>query len=87
MTYEIAYRWKELLVYTEGSRKFNFDCGWGVHPPVVYVPTQEIWDQVTPSWMHGRRSEILDRIGRDSRHVIEETDEGYPNPLLNPGLS
>ncbi|KAB8194047.1 hypothetical protein FH608_017815 [Nonomuraea phyllanthi] len=74
MNFTISEEWKERIVYREDGASFTFDCGWGVRPHVVYVPSAEYWPRVTPAWMHGRRDEILGRL-RDyvgARYVIEE---------------
>lgn len=76
--YKIEGRWKEQLVYVEGEREFVFDCGWGVTPPVVYVPSAGIWNQVTPPWMRDRRPEIVQRLGTDGGRRLEDTEVGYP---------
>jgi hypothetical protein len=75
--YGVESRWKERLVYIEGDQEFTFDCGWGVTPFVAYVPSAAIWDQVTPSWMRGRRDEIIERLAADGGHRLEDTEVGY----------
>ena len=41
--FRIEYRWKEEVVYWEGSQGFRFDAGWGADPSVLYVPSAGIW--------------------------------------------
>lgn len=53
------------------------DAGWGVEPPVVYVPSAALWDQVVPPWLLGRRVEVVDRLAQRSKRVVEDTDDGY----------
>ncbi|WP_229939430.1 hypothetical protein [Plantibacter cousiniae (nom. nud.)] len=77
--FEVEPRWKEEVVYWEGAEGFVFDAGWGVDPPVLYIPFPEEWDAVTAPWMHGRRDEIVERLRRHSRHRIE------PGPYPGPG--
>lgn len=73
--YEIEFRWKEEVLYWEGSRGLLFDGGWGVHPMVTYVPSAAIWDDVVPDWARGRRHEIVLRlIEHGANHRVEETD-------------
>lgn len=79
--FEVEPRWKEEVVYWEGSEGFVFDAGWGVDPPVLYVPYPEEWDAVTAAWMTGRREEIVARLGQESRHRIE------PGPYHGPPSS
>jgi len=76
--YKVEGRWKEQLVYAEGEREFVFDCGWGATPPVAYVPSAVIWNQVTPLWMRDRRAEIVQRLAADGGHRLEDTEVGYP---------
>lgn len=76
-SYKVEGRWKEQLVYIEGDQEFVFDCGWGVTPPVAYLPSARIWDWVTPGWMRGRREEIVRRLAADGGHRLEDTETGY----------
>lgn len=76
-SFRIQQKWKEEVLYREGERSFSFDAGWGVAPPVLYVPTAELWAQVMPAWLRDRRDEVLDRLRHASGHVIEETTVGY----------
>ncbi|MGD0808716.1 MAG: hypothetical protein ABSA91_03300 [Acidimicrobiales bacterium] len=71
--YRVEFRWKEEVIYWEGDRGFVFDGGWGVSPPVTYVPTPELWDEVVPSWMKGRRDEVVARLRAHPGHVLAET--------------
>jgi hypothetical protein len=77
VVYSVEGRWKERLVYCEDGREFDFDCAWGVDPYVVYVPTADLWDRVTPEWMHGRRNEILTRLREEGTHQTEDNDTSY----------
>ena len=41
--------WKEILIVTdEDDQSFVFYCGWGVTPPVAYVPAEADWRRCTP---------------------------------------
>lgn len=52
--------WKEIIIVTdEEDRTFVFSCGWGVQPPVAYVPAEADWSRCTPPWLHGRRDEVI----------------------------
>lgn len=75
--FHVEQKWKEEVVYREGARTYTFDAGWGVAPPVLYVPTAELWAAVMPPWLRDRRAEVLDRLRQRSGHVIEETTVGY----------
>ena len=66
-----------MLVYWEGDHGFQFDCGWGVNPPVVYLPNSQLWDEVVPDWLVGRRAEVEERLRRHSGYTVAETDRGY----------
>ncbi|WP_157001051.1 hypothetical protein [Agromyces laixinhei] len=72
MTFEVEGRWKEEVIYWEGSRGFVFDAGWGVQPLVLYVPSEAEWDSVTAEWMVGRRALIVSRLAERSGHVLRE---------------
>ena len=69
--FSIAPRWKEEVVYTEAEHHV-FYCGWGIQPPVLYVPSAADWDRVMPPFLRGRRELILDRLRQYSGHVLEE---------------
>ena len=78
--YSIELRWKEEVIYWEGQRGYVFPGGWGVTPPVTYVPSAEVWDDVVPPWLRGRRSEVVSRLEEDDRHVIESDPGFQPDP-------
>jgi hypothetical protein len=44
-----------------------------VAPPVTYVPTPELWDEVVPLWLKGRREEVVARLLAHPGHVLAET--------------
>lgn len=74
-------RWKEeVVVEDEERRAFVFDCGWGVDPPIAYVPAVEDWSACVPAWLHDRREEVLQVLLRTS-HVVHEG----PYPKLESG--
>lgn len=69
--------WKEIIIVTdEDGQDFVFYCGWGVEPPVVYVPSATDWARCTPPWLHDRRAEALTLL-ESLRHVVKEGD--YPD--------
>ena len=48
--------WKEEFhIHDENDRTFCFSCGWGVEPPVAYLPSEADWQRCTPVWLHDRR--------------------------------
>jgi hypothetical protein len=72
MTLKASPRWKEELVVTdEAGRTHVFDCGWGVDPPVVYVPSAQDWTGHVPESLAQRRDEVLDALRRTG-HVLKE---------------
>ena len=75
--FRIQSAWKENVVYWEGERGVRFDAGWGVEPPVLYIPSPEVWDDAVPEWLVGRYAEVHDRLVRHSAHRVEPTPEGY----------
>jgi hypothetical protein len=75
--YRIEFRWKEQVIYWENGQGFVFEGGWGVSPPVTYVPDKATWDGAVPDWMRGRRDEIVERLIAYPNHVVEETTSGY----------
>ena len=75
--FQIEHRWKEEVIYWEGSAGYRLDGGWGVSPPVLYVPSATIWDEVVPVWLRGRHDEVVARLRAYGEHVLEETDVGY----------
>lgn len=74
--YEVEFRWKEQVVYWEGAHGFIFPAGWGVEPPVTYVPSADTWDRVMPGWLVGRRDEVVTRLENEPGHVLS-VDPGF----------
>ncbi|GII55996.1 hypothetical protein Pth03_43850 [Planotetraspora thailandica] len=72
--YSVTFKWKEVVIYSEDGCTFWFPAGWGVDPPVLYIPSDDLWERVTPSCMHGRRDVIVERLQADSKHVLKELD-------------
>ena len=70
--YEIEFRWKEEVIYWEGSRGLVFPGGWGVDPPVTLVPDAHTCDQALPSWLVGRHDEVIARLRAERGHVVKE---------------
>jgi hypothetical protein len=70
--FEIEFRWKEEVIYWEGSRGCVFPGGWGVDPVVTHVPDVDAWDRCVPTWLMGRHDEVVARLRSDSRHVVRE---------------
>ena len=63
-------QWKEeLVVSDEQGRSFCFSCGWGVEPPVAYVPAD--WPGSVPDWLRDRRGEVL-AVMESLGHVVRE---------------
>ena len=75
--FRIDMRWKEEVVYWEDGQGFLLDAGWGVDPPVLYVPAAARWDVAVPSWLRGRRDEVLARLREHSGHDLVESERGY----------
>ena len=73
--FDVEPRWRELVIYWEGDKGYAFPAGWGVDPPVLYVPNEEAWARSMPGWLRGRRSEVVARLAAFSRHRLE-IDEG-----------
>ena len=74
--FRIEYRWKEQVVYWEGSQSFVFEAAWGVDPGILILPTPAIWADVMPEWLQGRRDIVLARLREFSGHTIEEDIHG-----------
>jgi len=76
--FSITTQWCEVVIYWEGDEGFRFLAGWGAEPPVLSVPSAEIWDRVTPEWLHGRRDVVVARLIEHSGHVVrDDWDSGY----------
>jgi hypothetical protein len=76
MTLVASARWKEQLIITdENGCAFTFDCGWGVTPPVAYVPGPAEWAPSVPPWLRDRRSEVIAAMELTG-HVVK--DGPYP---------
>jgi hypothetical protein len=70
--YEIEFRWKEEVIYWEGTRGCFFPGGWGVNPPVTIVPDADTWDRAVPAFLRERHDEVVARLRADPRHVVKE---------------
>ena len=69
-------QWKEeLIVIDEQGNSFCFGCGWGVEPPVAYIPAEKDWTRCVPDWLHARRDEVIE-VMKQQDHVVHEWD--YP---------
>jgi hypothetical protein len=79
--YRVEFRWKEEVIYWESDRGFIFDGGWGISPPVTFVPDGQTWDAVVPSWLRGRREEVVARLAAHPGHVVESTNTGYTHAV------
>jgi hypothetical protein len=78
--YDIEMRWKEEVIYWEGDRGVLFGAAWGVEPPVLFVPSPQIWHDSMPDWLRDRRDEVLERLRDHGDHVLaEEWNEYYRN--------
>lgn len=71
--FAIQSLWKETVHYWEGPRGYSFEAGWGVEPPVLYVPAPGLWDACVPEWMHGRRDLIVARLDAHSGHTVVDS--------------
>jgi hypothetical protein len=85
-TFRIELRWKEEVRYLEGDRSVVFPAGWGMNPPVLHVPLRT-WDESVPSWLRGRRDEVVERLRRHSKHTVEERDATGEVRIPTPSLS
>ena len=47
------FRWREEVIYWEGSRGVVFPGAWGVSPFVTVIPDATTWDKRVPSWLRG----------------------------------
>ena len=77
-SYEIEPRWKEEVVYWERDRGYVLDASWGVEPAVLHVPSAAVWDSVVPTWLRGRRDEVVSRLAERSRHRVAPHDDCPP---------
>ena len=77
LDFRFEWRWQEELHYREGDDTFVLRCGWGVSPPVVFVPSAAGWDRRVPDWLRGRRDEIVARIEEHSGHIVASADWAY----------
>lgn len=72
MALKATAKWKEeLVINDERDRSFVFDCGWGVDPPVAYIPPIEQWERIVPDWLKERRAEVVEAM-KKSNHLVEE---------------
>lgn len=64
--------WKEILTVTgEDGQSFVFSCGWGVEPPVAYIPAPADWRRTVPPWLHDRRDEVI-ALMESMGHVVHD---------------
>ena len=75
-------RWKEeLTIVDEQGRSFMFDCGWGVDPPVAYVPLAEQWTACVPAWLH-ECDEVIAAMKAVNHQVLDSRDPELQDPDL-----
>ena len=76
MPLKATSRWKEeAVIEDEEQRAFVFECAWGVEPLVAYLPSVADWETCVPSWLWGRRDEVV-RALETVRHIVQ--DGPYP---------
>ena len=69
--------WTEIINVTdEDAQAFTFSCGWGVEPPVAYIPAESDWRRTMPPWLHERRTEVVALL-QQMGHVVDEWS--YPD--------
>ena len=72
MTLKSHEEWKEIIVITdEDGNDYVVSCGWGVEPPVAYIPAASVWKDKTPAWLHHRRDEVVERLEMH-KHIVED---------------
>ena len=73
-SYRITYESGEMLTYWEGDNGYVFDCAWGVEPGNVNVPSEDFWEKVVPPWLQARRAEVVERLLKDSGHIVKDSN-------------
>ena len=64
--------WKEIIVVSdEEGRTYVVNCGWGVEPPVAYIPAAAAWRAEVPVWLHDRRDEVI-AVLESLHHVVDD---------------
>ncbi len=64
--------WKEIVVISdEQGRTYVVSCGWGVEPPVAYIPAAAAWRAQVPDWLHDRRDEVIAAL-ESLGHVVQD---------------
>lgn len=64
--------WKEIVVVSdEEGRTYVVSCGWGVEPPVAYIPSAATWRERVPDWLHDRREEVI-AVLESLQHVVAD---------------
>ncbi len=79
-------QWKEIIIVTdEDERTFVFTCGWGVTPPVAYVPAEADWQRCVPPWLLDRRPEVI-ALMESMGHVVHDGPyrDWRPPPTTHP---
>lgn len=72
--------WKEVLIVTdEAGHSFTFSCGWGVEPPVAYLPAAADWIRCVPPWLGERRDEVITVMQQMGHQVAEGPYPDHPN--------
>lgn len=72
--------WKEILTVTdETGNSFTFSCGWGVEPPVAYLPAAADWIRCVPPWLSGRRAEVITVMQQMGHAVADDPNPDYLN--------
>lgn len=71
MKLRVQLAWKEHFTVWDGDRCHDFPGGWGVEPCRVYLPPERLWDELVPTWLRGRRDEVL-RLAASVGHLAED---------------
>lgn len=73
--FRISFPELESFFYWEGEDGFLFHGGWGVTPPVIEVPSAEVWAEVMPAWSQRKRDVVIARFQEHAGHDVREGDD------------
>ena len=73
--FRIEAHQREVLAYREGDHGILLEAAWGAKPPILYVPSARVWDDVVPEWLRGRREEVVARLAARSKHHVVASDD------------
>jgi hypothetical protein len=59
---QVSIYGKEILLISDGDHWVIVDCAWGADPGAALLHPSPRWEQVMPTWLQARRSDVAAAI-------------------------